>query len=180
MMGLFRQIIHELALNKGALVAFGALLSPFVVLVGVIASLLIANKNLKGTLITNQRREWINEVRNEVAGILAALAPLQVDITSVLYATRIINLMGELQLHLAKLTLLMDLKNSAQYELLTVAHDAIQHANDMRKKPGVRAEDAELEEANKLKAAVKAHNDKLIHITQAVLAEAWEKAQSLK
>lgn len=60
-MCLFRQIIHELAVNKDALVALGALAaiaSPFV-------ALRIANKNLKGTLVTNQRRDWINDVRNE-------------------------------------------------------------------------------------------------------------------
>lgn len=165
---LLRDIIHELALNKDALLALGALAaiaSPFV-------ALRIADKNLKGTFITNQRREWINEVRNEVAGILAALGPLQVDSPSPQHATRMINLMDELELRRAKSTLLMDPQNSAQCELLAAATNAIKHAHEAREAKSI--------EIQKLKAAVEADVDKLIDTTQAVLAEAWEKARSLK
>jgi len=36
--------------------------------------------NLKGTLISNERRDWMNEVRNEVAAILGALGPLRLEL----------------------------------------------------------------------------------------------------
>jgi hypothetical protein len=177
MMALFREIIHELALNKDALIAFGALASPFVVLVGVWASVRIANKNLRGTLIIKQRQHWISEVRNEVAAILAALSPLQIDFPSQEHATRMINLMNELELHRAKLMLLMDSKNNAHRELVAVAHDAIKHAHEARE---AKAEAPEAKKSDHLNPALSADIKKLIDTTQAILDEVWEKARSLK
>jgi hypothetical protein len=172
-MTLLREIIHELTLNKDALVALGALAaiaSPFVALV-------IANKNLKGALVTNQRRDWINEVRNGVAEILAALGPLRVDFPSSDHATRIILLMNKLELTRAKLTLLMDTKNNAHSELMHVATDAIKHAHEAREaKAGAR----EAKDDDQLDPILSADIDKLIDTTQKVLSEAFEKARSLK
>ena len=172
-MALVREIIQELTLNKDALVALGALAaiaSPFVVLAGTFASLRIANKNLKGTLVTNQRRDWINDVRNEVAAILAALGPLQINFPSQEHATRMIHLMDELELSRAKLTLLMDPKNQAQCELIRVATDALKHAHEAR----------EAKDRDHVDPILSADIDKLIDTTQKVLSEAWEKARSLK
>ena len=179
-MTLVREIIQELTLNKDALVALGALAaiaSPFVVLAGTFASLRIANKNLKGTLVTNQRRDWINDVRNEVAAILAALGPLQINFPSQEHATRMIHLMDELELSRAKLTLLMDPKNHAQCELMRVATDAIKHGHEARE---AKAEAREAEDRDHIDPILSADIDKLIDTTQKVLSEAWEKARSLK
>jgi hypothetical protein len=187
-MALFRQIIHQLTVNKDALLALGALAaiaSPFVVLVGVVASVLIANKNLKGTLITNQRRAWINEVRNEVAAILAALGPLQIDFPSQEQATRMVHLMNELLLTQAKLTLLMDPKNNAQRELLHVATNAIQHAHEAREAKAKARQargplEAPAKKPDQPDPLVSADIEKLINTTQKVISEAWKKARSLK
>jgi hypothetical protein len=171
-----RELVHELAVNKDALVAFGAMAaiaSPFVVLAGILASLRIAKKNLKGTLLTNQRRNWINEVRNEVAAVLAALAPLRADSDP----TRAINLMNKLELTRAKLTLLMDPKNTAQCELLDAAHHAIKNTLEARE---AKTETPEVKEPYQLDPILSADIDRLINTTQKVLAEAWEKARSLK
>jgi hypothetical protein len=177
-MALVREIIQELTLNKDALVALGALAaiaSPFV-------ALRIANKNLKGTLVTNQRRDWINDVRNEIAAILAALGPLQVNFPSQEHATRMIHLMNQLELSRAKLTLLMNPKNHARCELMRVATDAIKHAHEAReaKAEGREAKEPDPKEPDRLDPVVSADIDKLINTTQKVLSEAWEKARSLK
>jgi hypothetical protein len=172
----FREIIHQLTLNKDALVALGALaavVSPFLVLAGIFASLRIAKKNLKGTLLTNQRRDWIDEVRNEVAAVLAALAPLRADSDG----TRSINLMNKLELTRAKLTLLMDPKNTAQCELLYAVNCAIKNTLEARE---AKAETPEVKEPYQLDPILSADIDRLIDTTQKVLAEAWEKARSLK
>ena len=146
-------------------------------LAGTFASLRIANKNLKGTLVTNQRRDWINDVRNEVAAILAALGPLQINFPSQEHATRMIHLMDELELSRAKLTLLMDPKNHAQCELMRVATDAIKHAHEARE---AKAEAREAKDRDHVDPILSADIDKLIDTTQKVLSEAWEKARSLK
>ena len=184
-MCLLREIIHQLTVNKDALLALGALAaiaSPFVVLVGVVASVLIANKNLKGTLVINQRRDWMNQVRNEVAAILAALGPLQIDFPSQEHASRMIRLMNKLELTRAKLTLLMDPQNNGHCELLATAVNAIKHAHEAReaKAKGPRTKEAETKEPDHLDPLVSADIDKLINTTQKVLAEAWEKARSVK
>jgi hypothetical protein len=150
-MCLFRQIIHELAVKRG-------------------------------TLIINQRRDWMNQVRNEVAAILAALGPLQIDFPSQEHATRMIRLMNKLELTRAKLTLLMDPENNAHCELLAAAMNAIQHAHEAReaKAKAPETKEPETKEADHLDPLVSADIDKLIHTTQTVLSEAWEKARSLR
>jgi len=176
-MALVREIIQYLTQHKDALLALGALAaiaSPFV-------ALRIANKNLKGTLITNQRRDWINEVRNEVAAILAGLPPLQGDSD----ATRGILLMNKLELTRAKLTLLMDPKNIAHRELMDAVNKAILHAHQARERriearEAKEPEAARVNELEQLDSILLADVDKLIDTTQKILAEAWEMARSLK
>jgi hypothetical protein len=184
-MSLLREIIHELAVNKDACLAIGALVSPFAVLVGVWASVLIANKNLRGSLIIKQRQHWINEVRNEVAAILAALNPLQVDFPSQENAARTILLMNELEVTRAKLLLLMDPKNTTHCELYAAATNAIEHAHEAREAKA-KAREAKKSEApaakkpDRLDSLVSGDIAKLIDTTQKVLSETWEKARSLK
>jgi hypothetical protein len=180
-MALVREIIQYLTQYKDALLALGALAaiaSPFV-------ALRIANKNLKGTLITNQRRDWINEVRNEVAAVLAGITQLMVDFRSQEQATRMIHLMTQLELTRAKLTLLMDPKNPAHCELLDAVLHAIKHAHEAREKKSEAREAMdpqapEGEQPDRLDPLVEADIDKLIDTTQKVLYEAWDKARSLK
>jgi hypothetical protein len=181
MMVLVHEIIHQLTLNKDALLALGALAaiaSPFV-------ALRIANKNLKGTLITNQRRGWIHEVRNEVAAVLAGLTQLMVDFRSEEQATRMIHLMSQLELTRAKLTLLMDPKNPAHCELLDAVLHGIKHAHEARERKAEAREAMDpqapgAKEPDLLDPLVEADIDRLIDTTQKVLSEAWEKARSLK
>jgi hypothetical protein len=179
-MCVLHEITHQLTVNKDALLALGALAaiaSPFVALV-------IANKNLKGTLVTNQRRDWINEVRNEVAAILAAIARLRVDFPSSDHATRVIHLMDELQLTQAKLTLLVDPKNIAHRELMHVATEAIKHAHEAREAKAeareAKVEAPESKDVDQDDPILSADIDKLIDTTQRVISDAWKKARSLK
>jgi hypothetical protein len=90
-----------------------------------------------------------------------------------------IHLMDELELSRAKLTLLMDPKNHAQCELMHVATDAIKHACEAKAKEP-ETKEPEAKEPDRLDPLVSADIDKLINTTQKVLAEAWQKAQSLK
>lgn len=169
-MELLRWIIHELASNKDALVAFGAIASPFAVLIGVFASLRIANNTLKRTLVSTQRKEWINQVREEVAAVLAALGPLRVQDESPQHATRMIVLMNELLLRQAKLTLLVDPKDHAQCELIGAVNDAIKHAHEAR--------EAKVDEC--MDDPLKSDTQKLIDTAQKVLDTAWKEAKSPK
>lgn len=160
---------HELALHKDALIAFGALASPLAVLIGVLASVRIANKNLRGALISNQRREWMGHVRDEVAAILGALGPLRMDHQSPLQATRMIELMSELLVRQAKLTLLMDPKNQKQFELVSAARIAVEHAHEARNAKNANYVDP-----------LPSDIQKLVDTAHEVLATAWKEAKTLR
>jgi hypothetical protein len=169
-MEILREILNVFSVNKDTFVALGALASPFVVLIGVFASLRIANKSIKGALVSSQRRDWINDVRNEVAAVLGALGPLRLKPESPQQATRAIHLLDELLVRQAKLTLLVDPKNHAQCELVGAVSDAIKHAHEAR----------EAKDDPNYVDRLPSDTQKLIDTAHKVLGAAWKEARSLK
>jgi hypothetical protein len=160
----------ELIKNKDFALALAAVASPIMALIGVFVSLRIATRSVRATLRSTQRREWIRELRDEIAFVAASMAILRQKIVNPQQATRGIELMNELLVRTAKLELMMDPNDPRQCELIKIVQKVNEHAHETRESGETGREGDPIESDVK----------ELFTAAKRVLDDAWQKAIALK